>query len=390
MAEPRRIIELDGLRGIACLAVVCAHYFGEVDHGFRWFALGWAGVDLFFLSIGLSDRRHPHRQSRQQVLFFDLLYPALLPYLSHLLRHGHGRPHSPLFAIGPPMGRSPFAGPRLSDLFAKFHPRDLWYRGQQMAAANVGRCASKNKFYLLLTRCHPVLDAATVPAAGPDWPYRERATISIGPFDCFQEPSPNPRLGFPWACWDLLFLGVLGAYVCRSRDISKDPTASNRRLLEIIIVVSIAANPILLLLDKYLQLLSFDVIGPLLIGIAFTGFILLVVNGSSAAHHYRSKTLRFFGEISYGLYLVHQPVSGLLHGLIPQRAPRYRKSPPARRDSRCIRSVGRDRLVVLGVLRATVGTARTPVELRRGNASDGHRSPGWSLGGRMIRAARRP
>ena len=31
----------------ACLAVLAAHYLGEVSHGFRWFALGWAGSTCF-------------------------------------------------------------------------------------------------------------------------------------------------------------------------------------------------------------------------------------------------------------------------------------------------------------------------------------------------------
>jgi peptidoglycan/LPS O-acetylase OafA/YrhL len=44
----RRMIELDGLRGLACLSVLVAHYFGEVAHGWHFLALGWAGVDLFF------------------------------------------------------------------------------------------------------------------------------------------------------------------------------------------------------------------------------------------------------------------------------------------------------------------------------------------------------
>ena len=48
----RRIDELDGLRGAACLTVLLAHYFGEVSHGCRLFALGWAGVDVFFCLSG--------------------------------------------------------------------------------------------------------------------------------------------------------------------------------------------------------------------------------------------------------------------------------------------------------------------------------------------------
>jgi peptidoglycan/LPS O-acetylase OafA/YrhL len=48
----RRVIELDGLRGLAALAVIVAHYFGEVAHGFRIFTFGWLGVDVFFVLSG--------------------------------------------------------------------------------------------------------------------------------------------------------------------------------------------------------------------------------------------------------------------------------------------------------------------------------------------------
>ena len=57
----RRILELDGLRGIAISLVVIFHYFGGVEHTSRghWIHLflsalsvGWSGVDLFFILSG--------------------------------------------------------------------------------------------------------------------------------------------------------------------------------------------------------------------------------------------------------------------------------------------------------------------------------------------------
>jgi len=53
-----RILELDGLRGMAILAVWIGHYFAVPGAGtFRflsgyWFRLGWIGVDLFFVLSG--------------------------------------------------------------------------------------------------------------------------------------------------------------------------------------------------------------------------------------------------------------------------------------------------------------------------------------------------
>jgi len=60
-SSSKRIPELDGLRGLAILLVLVAHYFPLVtiagDHVIlrrvlRLFALGWSGVDLFFVLSG--------------------------------------------------------------------------------------------------------------------------------------------------------------------------------------------------------------------------------------------------------------------------------------------------------------------------------------------------
>src|SRR5258708_22658177 len=71
-----RILELDGLRGLAILLVILCHYVGNPNHaplGF-WpnrflsaFTVGWSGVDLFFVLSGfliggilLDARKSPH------------------------------------------------------------------------------------------------------------------------------------------------------------------------------------------------------------------------------------------------------------------------------------------------------------------------------------------
>src|SRR5262249_43923194 len=50
--KTNRIVELDGIRGVAALTVVIAHSFGEVRHGTQVLELGWVGVDTFFVLSG--------------------------------------------------------------------------------------------------------------------------------------------------------------------------------------------------------------------------------------------------------------------------------------------------------------------------------------------------
>jgi peptidoglycan/LPS O-acetylase OafA/YrhL len=49
--------------------------------------------------------------------------------------------------------------------------------------------------------------------------------------------------------------------------------------------------------------------------------MLAVMLGAPEGKRYRSPVLRYFGQISYALYLVHQPISGLLHGVLLDSTP---------------------------------------------------------------------
>ena len=64
-----RIKILDGLRGLAILLVMGYHYFS-------FFSAGWIGVDLFFVSIGVSDYRKTGGGCRKTPLFFYFLLEA--------------------------------------------------------------------------------------------------------------------------------------------------------------------------------------------------------------------------------------------------------------------------------------------------------------------------
>ena len=90
-----RILELDGLRGLAILLVVLCHYITAVPHGrshslgsMAGTALGLAasGVDLFFILSGfLIGGILLDSTGRISELLPDLLSPAILQNLSRVL-----------------------------------------------------------------------------------------------------------------------------------------------------------------------------------------------------------------------------------------------------------------------------------------------------------------
>jgi peptidoglycan/LPS O-acetylase OafA/YrhL len=100
--KSRYIPELDGLRGVAILAVMLFHM--QV----RGVALGWAGVELFFVLSGflitrilLESRDKPHYlrnfYARRALRIFPLYYVVLVVTLILPPPHGFGRSRTSLW-----------------------------------------------------------------------------------------------------------------------------------------------------------------------------------------------------------------------------------------------------------------------------------------------------
>jgi peptidoglycan/LPS O-acetylase OafA/YrhL len=109
------IPELDGLRAIAVILVMINHY-GPVALPFAWRikAIGWVGVDLFFVLSGflitrilLETRTHSHYYRdfyvRRTLRIFPLYYCVLLGLFASMLLWNHGERYHDLTEWGSPL-----------------------------------------------------------------------------------------------------------------------------------------------------------------------------------------------------------------------------------------------------------------------------------------------
>jgi peptidoglycan/LPS O-acetylase OafA/YrhL len=109
--------------------------------------------------------------------------------------------------------------------------------------------------------------------------------------------------------WDALLLGVLAALGQRH---SASGVVRCTPVLQGIALLCAFSTPILLMLSSFL----FVMVGLTTMSVFFAIFILLIVNGAEEGKRFRAGWLRYFGKISYCLYLIHQPVANAMHGLI--------------------------------------------------------------------------
>jgi len=310
----RRMIELDGLRGLACLSVLIAHYFGEMAHGWHFLALGWAGVDLFFCLSGfliggilMDNRSSPSYFStfyiRRGFRIFPIYYVTVSLALAATLWQRAGHPGW----VDPALPAASYYTYSQNLLFAVL--------GDQATAwlLPTWTLCVEEQFYLLLPLILYVVPRGRLAAAL--LLLIASATLwRLMLFACGANDMAL-RVLLP-SRWDLLFLGVLAAYLCRDRYLWNKLVAGNHRLLKWGVVLGAAVTVMVVLADRHFAIRGFDLVGPLFVGICCVSFLLLMISGSAESARFRSKTLCWFGRISYGLYLVHQPIAGLLHGFV--------------------------------------------------------------------------
>ena len=326
--KPRRIPELDGVRGVACLLVILWHYVcgrvgfepGTIGHYFKaTLRMTYTGVDLFFVLSGfllggilIEQRLAPNllrvfyarRACRLLPLYFAWLglFLALRPWLADR-----------------PGGNWMFAASLPAWTYATYLQNFF------MAHSGLGSnwlgvtwsLAVEEQFYLLLP--------AFVLLAPPRWlPWLSAVLVVVAPvFRTWMLYNGwNPMAGYVLlpARWDGLFFGVLAAWLTRRPGWSADPARTRRRLYAALVLPALAVG--------WLMVKSSDMHSDMMLVWGFTAVdlfyavgLLLVVAGASWAAPLRWRWLGWVGLVSYGVYMFHQAMAGLVfmavHGTAP-------------------------------------------------------------------------
>lgn len=302
----KRIAELDGLRGATALMVVVAHYLGEPPHGWPGLMWGWLGVGMFFVLSGfligggiLDGCRTPNflpnfylRRAARIVPPYVLVILASFgvawlfrsrPWCDQLLPLSYYATFTQNFAIAAHQGGG------------------LWLLPTWTVAV-------EEQFYLL------------IPFVILFSPRRWLAPVLIALWTgailfrlCLLDHERLAALTLLPGRMDLLLSGVLAAVLQRRMDLT-------RHLLWLRTIPLICALGLLglSLLDRDR---AFQIAAPAVLGIGGASFLLALVHGAPEGARFRSPRLRSLGRISYSVYLLHQPVSGLIHGVLFNTTP---------------------------------------------------------------------
>lgn len=325
-----RIPELDGIRGLAISMVVFGHYIsGSINRGSSWMAdalaktltLGWSGVDLFFVLSGfliggilLDHRQAPNyfkafyiRRCCRILPPYLLLLPGFLIFRALLWDHASEHWASRLFFSN----QLPFW------TFLTFT--------QNLATAVTGAwvcawlvptwsLAIEEQFYwflpLALWLARPSLLVKLLGVFVVLYPVVQLFLYMFHPVAAsfFERAFPIRA--------DALFVGVICAYALRQNQ-CRCWLEQNIEWLRIAFIVLLLGMGYIAskeevggyVLDKILCYY-------LWISLFYACLLVLVVveKNGLVSTAMRFKSLRKLGIISYGVYLFHEPINGLMHG----------------------------------------------------------------------------
>lgn len=325
-SSSQRIIELDGIRGLAILLVLLYHFVAVAIPGDSGAVLrvtrqvlskGWSGVDLFFVLSGflIAGILIDNRQSSSYFKVFYIrrafrIFPLYYLFLSLFILLQRFGPQSGWFSQNLFVNAFPNA-PYFVHLQNFYMALNGTFGNEYLAVT--WSLAIEEHFYLLLPLLVRKTDGRKLPLLFIFFIMLTlifRAALGSGTY-----------IGFVLTPWrlDALFIGALLAVATRT------PSFMDRLRSRLGWVKVLGVGLFVFILYSTLteDLGSLDHL--VIFGCFYAIVILLtlVEKNSWLAILFRSPMLTKLGTVSYGIYLFHQLANGLLHDLIFSSTPEF-------------------------------------------------------------------
>ncbi len=306
-----RISALDGLRGVLALMVVASHFIGEVPHGLKAALVGWIAVKMFFVLSGflMAKIMLDHLDSPN---FFSTFYirracrtlPVYLVMLGIVFAAAavfHDQAWMEADRIFPLWRYLTFT--QGFEMIARGDSGSEWLTPTWTLTA-------EEQFYLVapllcLTVGRRHLLRALVAAVLLSMAFRF-LSYGVGVL-----PAMSASVLLPGVA-HAMFIGMIMALALASDriDWSRYDLILRNAPIGVLIAVFLMKA-----FDGETGA-CFQLLGVPVVAVGCALYLMSIVRGAPEAQRLQSPVLRWLGQLSFGIYLLHMPVLGLMHGLI--------------------------------------------------------------------------